>query len=169
MTELRNDFPAGVLTGDAVAQLFAYAKAQQFAVPAANCIGSNSMNAVMETAGRLNSPVIIQFSTADRRSSLARRCRSTATAPRCSGRLPERGTFARLAEAYGARVVLHTDHCPKPKLGWIDGLLDVGEEHFAQTGEPLFSSHMLDLSEEPIEENLDICVEYLETHVGDGT
>jgi fructose-bisphosphate aldolase class II len=161
VTEPRNDFPAGVLTGDAVTQLFAYAKAEQFAVPAANCIGTNSMNAVMETAGRLNSPVIIQFSTSGSAFVGGKNVPVDGDQASVLGSIAGARHVRTMAAAYGARVVLHTDHCPKPKLGWISGLLDVGEEHFAQTGEPLFSSHMLDLSEEPIEENLDICVEYL--------
>jgi len=160
VTDLRNDFPAGVLTGDSVAQLFAFAKSEQFAIPAANCIGSNSMNAVMETAAKLNSPVIIQFSTSGSAFVAGKAIPVSGDQASILGSVAGARHVRTLAEAYGARVILHTDHCPKPKLGWISGLLDLGEQHFEQTGEPLFSSHMLDLSEEPMEENIDICVEY---------
>ena len=161
MTELRDDFPAGVLTGDAVSQMFALAKAKRFALPAANCIGSNSMNAVMETAGRLNSPVIVQFSTSGSAFVGGKNVPVDGDRASILGSIAGAGHVRTLAEAYDARVILHTDHCPKKKLPWISGLLDAGEEHFEQTGEPLFSSHMLDLSEQPMEENIDICVEYL--------
>ena len=162
MTELRDDFPAGVLTGDSVSQMFALAKARQFALPAANCIGTNSMNAVMETAGRLNSPVIIQFSTSGAAFVGGKNVPVDGDRASILGSIAGARHVRTMAEAYGARVILHTDHCPKKKLPWIAGLLDAGEEHYAQTGEPLFSSHMLDLSEEPMEENIDICVEYLQ-------
>jgi fructose-bisphosphate aldolase class II len=162
VTNLRNDFPAGVLTGTAVSDVFALAKAQQFALPAANCVGSNSMNAVMETAAKLNSPVIIQFSSSGAAFVAGKGVGVGGDAASVLGSVAGAKHVRTLAEAYGARVILHTDHCPKPKLGWISGLLDVGEEHYAQTGEPLFSSHMLDLSEEPMEENIDICVEYFQ-------
>ncbi|MDG1785358.1 MAG: class II fructose-bisphosphate aldolase, partial [Ilumatobacter sp.] len=161
MTELRNDFPAGVLTGEAVNQVFALAKDQQFALPAANCIGTNSMNAVMETAGKLNSPVIIQYSTSGSAFVGGKNVPVDSSRASILGSVAGAKHVQTLAEAYDARVILHTDHCPKAKLPWISGLLDVGEEHFAATGAPLFSSHMLDLSEEPMEENLDICVDYL--------
>ncbi|NND74315.1 MAG: class II fructose-bisphosphate aldolase [Ilumatobacter sp.] len=161
MTEPRNDFPAGVLAGDAVNQLFAYAKQEQFALPAANCIGTNSMNAVMETAGRLNSPVIIQFSTSGSAFVGGKNVPVDSDKASILGSIAGAKHVRTMAAAYDARVILHTDHCPKKKLGWISGLLDVGEEHYEQTGEPLFSSHMLDLSEEPMEENIDICVEFL--------
>ena len=161
VTELRDDFPAGVLTGGAVSDVFALAKAKQFALPAANCIGTNSMNAVMETAGRLNSPVIIQFSSSGAAFVAGKNVPIDGDQASILGSVAGARHVRTMAEAYGARVILHTDHCPRNKLGWISGLLDVGEEHFAQTGEPLFSSHMLDLSEQPMEENIDICVDYL--------
>ena len=142
-------------------QLLAYAKDQQFALPAANCIGTNSMNAVMETAGKLNSPVILQFSSSGAAFVGGKNVPVDGDKASILGSVAGARHVQTMAEAYDARVILHTDHCPKKKLGWISGLLDVGEEHFAQTGAPLFSSHMLDLSEEPMEENIDICVEYL--------
>lgn len=161
MSELTNSFPAGVLTGQAVSQVFALAKAEKFALPAANCIGTNSMNGVLETAAKLNSPAIIQFSHSGSAfvggKSLDNADLSTSIKGAVSGALHVRT----MAEAYGARVILHTDHAAKKLLPWIDGLLDESEAYFAATGEPLYSSHMLDLSEEPMDENIDICVDYL--------
>jgi fructose-bisphosphate aldolase class II len=161
VTELKNDFPAGVLTGEAVNEVFALAKDQKFALPAANCIGTNSMNAVMETAGKLNSPVIVQFSTSGSAFVGGKNVPVDGAKASILGSVAGAKHVQTMAEAYDARVILHTDHCPKAKLPWISGLLDVGEEHFVQTGSPLFSSHMLDLSEESMEENLAICVDYL--------
>ena len=161
VTELRNDFPAGVLTGEAVNQVFALAKANQFALPAANCIGTDSMNAVMETAGKLNSPVILQFSSSGGAFVGGKNVPVDGDRASVLGSLAGARHVHTMAEAYGARVILHTDHCPKKKLGWVSGLLDEAEQQFESTGTPIFSSHMLDLSEEPMEENIDICVEYL--------
>ncbi len=161
MSNVRNDFPAGVLSGAAVSEVFALAKHHGFALPAANCIGSNSINAVLETAGRLNSPVIIQFSTSGSAFVGGKNVPVEPARASILGSVAGAVHVRTMAAAYGARVILHTDHCPRAKLGWISGLLDEGERHFAAVGEPLFSSHMLDLSEEPIEQNLDTCVEYL--------
>ncbi len=156
------DFPAGVLTGDAVTELFAVAKQRGFALPAANCTGSNTINAVLETASKVNSPVIIQFSHGGGAFVGGKGIPLKGDAAAVAGSIAGAHHVHALAAAYNARVILHTDHCAKDKLGWIDGLLDAGEAHFARTGSPLYSSHMLDLSEEPIEENLDICVRYLQ-------
>ena len=119
------------------------------------------MNAVMETAAEVNSPVIIQFSNGGGAFVAGKGLGSDIRASTV-GAIAAAHHVRNLAEHYNARVILHTDHAAKKLLGWIDGLLDAGEKHFAATGEPLFSSHMLDLSEEPIEENIDICVKYLE-------
>jgi fructose-bisphosphate aldolase class II len=154
-------FPAGVLTGDAVTELFAVAKHEGFALPAANCVGSNSMNAVMETASKLAAPAIIQFSHGGGAFNAGKGTKAKGDPAAVAGCVAAAHHVRTLAAGYDARIVLHTDHCAKDKLGWVDGLLDAGEEHFARTGEPLFSSHMLDLSEEPIHENLDTCVQYL--------
>ncbi len=161
IVELRNDFPPGVLTRDAVAEVFALAKNQGFAIPAANCVGSNSMNAVLETAGKLNSPVIVQFSTSGSAFVAGKNVPVGSDEASILGSVAGANHVRTVASAYNARVILHTDHCPKSRLGWIAGLLREGEHHYEATGEPLFSSHMLDLSEDPIEENLDICVKYL--------
>jgi fructose-bisphosphate aldolase class II len=162
MTEPRNDFAPGVITGSEVQEVFALAKARRFALPAANCIGSNSMNAVMETAAALNSPVIIQFSNSGGAFVAGKGIGVDSHQASVLGSLAGADHVNRLAASYGARVILHTDHCAKKLLPWVDGLLDAGEAHFAATGKPLFSSHMLDLSEEPLEENVEISKRYLE-------
>ena len=155
-----NGLPTGVLTGDQVQQTFALAKKEGFALPAANCIGTNSMNAVMETAASLGAPAIIQFSNGGG-AFVAGKGLGSGIEASIAGSIAGALHVRSLASHYGASVMLHTDHAAKKLLPWIDGMLTAGEEYFAAHGEPLFSSHMLDLSEEPIEENLDICVEYL--------
>ncbi|CAN5462062.1 class II fructose-bisphosphate aldolase [soil metagenome] len=162
MSDTRNDFAPGVITGPEVKEVFALAKAEGFALPAANVIGTNSMNAVMETAAALNSPVIIQFSHSGGAFLAGKSLSNDADRASILGSLAGADHVNRLAAAYGARVILHTDHCAKKLLGWVDGLLDEGEKHYELTGKPLFSSHMLDLSEEPLEENVGICKKYLE-------
>ena len=162
MSEPRNDFAPGVITGSEVQEVFALAKAKGFALPAANCIGSNSMNGVMQAAAELNSPVIIQFSNSGGAFIAGKSIGVESHRASVLGSLAGADHVNRLAEHYGARVILHTDHCAKKLLPWVDGLLDAGEEHFEATGKPLFSSHMLDLSEEPLEENVEICKRYLE-------
>ncbi len=156
-----DQFPAGVLTGDAVSEVFALAKREGFAVPAANCTGSDTMNAVMETATSVGSPAIIQFSHSGAAFIAGKGLPLKGDQASILGSVAGARHVHELAAAYGARVLLHTDHCAKDKLGWVDGVLSAGEQHHAATGAPLFSSHMLDLSEEPIEENVDICVNYL--------
>ncbi len=160
MADLRNDFPAGVLTGDAVSEVFALAKANNFALPAANCIGSNSMNGVMETAAKLNAPVVLQFSNGGAAFNAGKGLGSDIRAS-ILGAVAGAHHVRNLAEHYGARVILHSDHAAKKLLPWVDGMLEASEAYFEIHGEPLFSSHMLDLSEEPMEENIDICVDYL--------
>jgi len=152
----------GVVTGEALNQLLRIANEQNYALPAVNVVGTNSINAVLETAKAVNSPVIIQFSNGGGSfyagKSLSNDGQKAAIAGSISGALHVHN----IAEMYGVPVVLHTDHCAKKLLPWIDGLLDAGEKHFAATGSPLFSSHMIDLSEEPIEENIEISKRYLE-------
>ena len=151
----------GVVTGEALNQLLRHANENNYALPAVNVVGTNSINAVLETAASLNSPVIIQFSNGGgvfyAGKSLSNEGQKAAIAGSISGAMH----VHQMAEYYGVPVVLHTDHCAKKLLPWIDGLLDAGEKHFAQTGKPLFSSHMIDLSEESLEENMEICSEYL--------
>lgn len=152
----------GVVTGEALNQLLRHANENNYALPAVNVVGTNSINAVLETAKAVNSPVIIQFSNGGgifyAGKGLSNEGQKAAIAGSISGALH----IHQMAEHYGVPVVLHTDHCAKKLLPWIDGLLDASEKHFAATGSPLFSSHMIDLSEEPIEENIEICAKYLE-------
>jgi len=155
------DIGPGVVTGEAVSQVFELAKRQSFALPAANCIGSNSMNAVMETAAKVNAPAIIQFSNGGG-AFVAGKGLGGGIDASIAGSIAGAHHVRALAGHYGARIILHTDHAAKPLLPWIDGLLDAGEAHFATHGEPLFSSHMLDLSELSLEENIDLCVAYLQ-------
>ena len=154
-------FRPGVLSGDEVTALLKYANDQNFAIPAVNVVGTNSVNAVLETARAVNSPVIIQFSHGGAvffaGKSLSNDDQQAAILGGISGAMH----VHTMAKAYGVPVILHTDHCAKKLLPWIDGLLSAGERFFESRGYPLYSSHMLDLSEEPIEENIEICKEYL--------
>lgn len=155
-------FNPGVLSGKNVRDLFDYANENNFAIPAVNVIGSNSVNAVLETARELNSPVIVQFSNGGAvffgGKGLSNENQQAAIAGAISGAQH----VHTISEYYGVPVVLHTDHAAKKLLPWIDGLLDAGEKFYEDHGKPLFSSHMLDLSEEPIEENIEISKRYLE-------
>jgi fructose-bisphosphate aldolase, class II, yeast/E. coli subtype len=155
-------FPAGVATGQMVTDIFQYAKENKFALPAVNVIGSSNVNATMETAAKLNSPVIIQFSNGGAAFNAGKGLNNDGQRAAILGGIAGAQHIHTLAEAYGATVILHTDHCAKNLLPWIDGLMDANEEFFARTGKSLYSSHMLDLSEEPIEENLDISCKYFE-------
>jgi len=152
----------GVLHGDQVQELFEAAKKHQFALPAVNVIGTNSINAVMETAKAVNSPVIIQLSNGGAQFYAGKSLDNSKLQACILGGVSAARHVHLLAEHYGVGVILHTDHAAKKLLPWIDGLLDYGEKFFAETGKPLFSSHMLDLSEEPIEENIEISAKYLE-------
>ncbi len=152
----------GVATGDQVQEIFRYAKEKGFALPAVNVTGSSTINGVLETAAKLNAPVIIQFSNGGASFNAGKGLSNDGQKSAILGAIAGAKHIHTLAEAYGATVILHTDHCAKNLLPWIDGLLDASEEHFKQTGKPLFSSHMIDLSEEPIEENLEISKKYLE-------
>lgn len=151
----------GVATGDEVQQIFKYAKKHGFALPAVNVIGSDTINAVLETASQLNSPVILQFSNGGAQFNAGKGLSNDGQRAAILGGIAGAKHVHQLAEAYGATVILHTDHCAKKLLPWIDGLLDASEKHFAETGKPLYSSHMIDLSEEPLKENIEICKRYL--------
>lgn len=153
---------SGVLTGKQVSDLFAYAKEKGFALPAVNVTGTNTMNAVLETAKAINSPVIIQFSNSGASFIAGKSLSNDGQKASILGAISGAKHVHLLAEAYDVPVVLHTDHAAKKLLPWIDGLLDAGEKHFKETGKPLFSSHMLDLSEESLKENIEICKKYLE-------
>ncbi len=155
-------FQSGVLTGTEVQELFKLAKEKAFALPAVNVIGSNSINAVLETAAELNSPVIIQFSNGGAQFNAGKGLSNENEQAAIAGAVAGAKHVHELAKHYGAKVILHTDHCAKKLLPWIDGLLDAGEIFYKETGKSLFSSHMIDLSEEPLEENIEICKTYLE-------
>ena len=158
---MSHNIKAGVATGDSVQAIFSYAKEKGFALPAINVTGSSTINGVLETAAKLNAPVIIQFSNGGCIFNAGKGLPNTNEKAAILGGIAGAKHVHTLAEAYGATVILHTDHCAKKLLPWIDGLLDASEAHFTETGKPLFSSHMIDLSEEPIEENIEICKTYL--------
>ncbi|WP_415324867.1 class II fructose-bisphosphate aldolase [Chryseobacterium sp. MMS23-Vi53] len=155
-------FPAGVATGQLVTDIFQHAKENKYALPAVNVIGSSNVNAVLETAAKLNSPVIIQFSNGGAAYNAGKGLSNDGQKAAILGAIAGAKHIHTLAEAYGATVILHTDHAAKKLLPWIDGLMDANEEFFKQTGKSLYSSHMLDLSEESLEENLEISAKYFE-------
>jgi fructose-bisphosphate aldolase class II len=151
----------GVATGNMVQEIFKLAKAKNFALPAVNVVGSNTINSVLETAKELNSPVIIQFSNGGAQFNAGKGLSNEGQKAAIAGAVAGAKHIHLLADAYEIPVILHTDHCAKKLLPWIDGLLDAGEQFYKETGKPLYSSHMIDLSEEPLEENIEICKEYL--------
>lgn len=157
-----SDFKPGVLTGDDVQRMFAFAKEKGFAMPAVNVVGTDTVNAVMETAASTNSPVMIQFSNGGAVFYAGKGLDNTNQRAAIAGAVSGAHHVHALAEKYGATIILHTDHAAKKLLPWIDGMLDAGEEFYQVHGKSLFSSHMIDLSEEPLEENIEICKRYLE-------
>ncbi len=159
---MSHNIKPGVATGREVQEIFKLAKEKGFALPAVNVIGSNTINGVLETAKALNAPVIIQFSNGGAQFNAGKGLSNEDQKAAIAGSIAGARHVHLMAEAYGVPVILHTDHCAKKLLPWIDGLLDASEQHFKETGKPLYSSHMIDLSEEPIEENIEICKQYLE-------
>jgi len=159
---MSHNIKPGVATGKEVQNIFNYAKEKGFALPAVNVIGSNTINGVLETARDLNAPVIIQFSNGGAQFNAGKGLSNDGQKAAIQGAIAGAKHVHQMAEAYGVPVILHTDHCAKKLLPWIDGLLDASEQHFKETGKSLYSSHMIDLSEEPIEENIEICKKYLE-------
>jgi len=155
-----DSLPCGVLSGSQVQELFSIAKKEGFAIPAVNVVGTSSVNAVLEAASKVNSPVIIQFSNGGGEFYAGKGMPSDKRA--VLGTIAGAQHVHTVAEAYGVPVLLHTDHAARKLLPWIDELLDASEKHFEAYGKPLFSSHMIDLSEEPIEENIATCKAYLE-------
>ncbi|WP_425657390.1 class II fructose-bisphosphate aldolase [Tenacibaculum ascidiaceicola] len=151
----------GVATGKEVQEIFELAKQKGFALPAVNVVGSNTINTVLETAKELNSPVIIQFSNGGAQFNAGKGLSNDNEKAAIAGAVAGAKHIHLLAEAYGVPVILHTDHAAKKLLPWINGLLDASEQFYKETGKPLYSSHMIDLSEEPIEENIETCKEYL--------
>ncbi len=154
-------FRSGVLNGDEVTELFNDAMEHQYALPAVNVIGTNSVNAVLETAAALKSPVIIQYSHGGSAFFAGKSLSNEGQRASIVGGISGAQHVHLMAEAYGVPVILHTDHCAKNIIDWVDGLLTEGEKFYAEKGYPLYSSHMLDLSEEPLHENIEICENYL--------
>ena len=159
---MNHSIQPGVATGREVQKIHQYAKEKGFAMPAVNVVGSNTINTVMETAAALNSPVIIQFSNGGAYFNAGKGLSNENEKAAILGGVAGAKHIHDLAKAYGATVILHTDHAAKKLLPWIDGLLDAGEQFYKEKGKPLFSSHMIDLSEEPLEENIEISKKYLE-------
>lgn len=158
---MNHNIKPGVATGDQVQEILRLAKEKKFALPAVNVIGSSSINGVLETAKKLNSPVIIQFSNGGAGFNAGKGLGNDNQHAAISGSIAGAHHVHTMAKAYGVPVILHTDHCAKNLLPWIDGLMDANEKYYKEKGHSLFSSHMIDLSEEPIEENIKICKEYL--------
>ena len=159
-TKVLDVIQAGVVTGDDLQALFKVAKDEGFAIPAVNVVSTTSVNAVMEAAKNVNSPIIVQFSNGGGAFYAGKALPSDEAA--ILGSISGAQHVHTVARAYGVPVVLHTDHAARKLLPWIDALLDASETHFKAHGVPLYSSHMIDLSEEPIEENIATCKIYLE-------
>lgn len=159
---MAHNIKPGVATGDQVQEIFNYAKEKGFALPAVNVTSSSTINGVLETAAKLKAPVIIQFSNGGGLYMAGKGLSNENERAAIAGSIAGAKQIHELAELYGATVIIHTDHCAKKLLPWIDGLLEASEAFYAEKGKPLFSSHMIDLSEEPIEENIEISKKYLE-------
>ena len=157
----KKQFRAGVLFGDEVKELLDYAKANEFALPAVNCISTSTINATLAAAREVKSPTMIQFSNGGAQFFIGKGVKGDNQLGPVLGGIAGAHYVDAAAKAYGVPVILNTDHCAKKLLPWVDGMLAASEEQFAKTGKPLYSSHMLDLSEEPIEENIEICAKYL--------
>eukprot|EP00550_Attheya_septentrionalis_P005656 CAMPEP_0198280048 /NCGR_PEP_ID=MMETSP1449-20131203/216_1 /TAXON_ID=420275 /ORGANISM="Attheya septentrionalis, Strain CCMP2084" /LENGTH=402 /DNA_ID=CAMNT_0043975311 /DNA_START=7 /DNA_END=1215 /DNA_ORIENTATION=- len=152
----------GVVTGQALSDLLDAAKDQGYAIPGVNIVGTGSINACMEAAAKYGGPIMVTFSKGGGQFIAGKAADNTDDAACIAGAIAGAKHVREVAHLYGVPVVLHTDHCQKAWLPWIDGLLAASEEYFKEHGEPLFSSHMLDLSEESLEENIGICKEYME-------
>ena len=155
-------FRPGVASGDEVQEILDHAKQNEYALPAVNVVGSNTVNAVLEAAKEVNSPVIIQFSNGGSVFFAGKALPNENEEGAVAGAVSGAHHVHQMAQAYGVPVILHTDHAARKLLPWVDGMLDAGERHYEQTGRSLYSSHMLDLSEEPVDENLATSREYFE-------
>ncbi len=158
---MKLSIPSGVITGDLVQEVFAHAKKANFALPAVNTVGSNSINAAMETAREMHAPIIIQLSSGGAQFNAGKSLSNDMMKASVMGAVAGAEHIHRLAGLYGVSVMIHTDHCNRKSLPWIDGMLDIGEEYYKAHGRPLFSSHMIDLSEEPLEQNIETSKKYL--------
>jgi fructose-bisphosphate aldolase, class II len=152
----------GVISGDDVKALYDYANVNDFAIPGVNVVGTNSVNAVLETAKLVNSPVIIQFSNGGAHFFAGMGLTKENQTGAIAGGISGANHIHNVAKYYGVPVIIHTDHAARKLLPWVDGLLDAGEKFYKANGKPLFSSHMLDLSEEPLKNNIETCKKYLE-------
>ena len=155
-------FPHGVLTGKQVQDVFNDAKVNQYALPAVNVTNTSTVNAVLEAAAEINSPVIIQFSAGGCQFFAGKGLNNENQSAAIAGGISGAKHVHEMAKLYGVSVILHTDHCARKLLPWVDGLLLASEEHFKTHGTPLYSSHMIDLSDEPIIDNIETCKLYLE-------
>lgn len=153
--------PAGVITGNQVKEVLQYCKERKCALPAVNVIGSHSINAALQAAKLSESPIIIQLSNGGAHFMAGKFLDNSDQTASIAGSVAAAMHVRSMAEYYGVPVILHTDHAAKKLLPWINGLIEENRKYFEKNGEPLFSSHMLDLSEESLEENLDICKETL--------
>jgi len=159
---MSSKFRSGVLHGQEVTEVLNYANEKDFALPAVNVIGTNSINAVLETARDVNSPVIIQFSNGGAQFFAGKGLDNSNQQASIAGAVSGALHVHEMAKAYGVPVILHTDHAAKKLIPWVEGMLDAGEAYYEKNGQPLYSSHMLDLSEEPLEENIEISARFLE-------
>ncbi|MGM0444578.1 MAG: class II fructose-bisphosphate aldolase [Fibrobacterota bacterium] len=162
MSSVFNSVKPGVVYGKEMQKVLRIAKENQIALPAVNCVGSDSINAVMEAAATAGKPVFIQFSNGGAAFNAGKGLKMEGQQAAVLGAVAGAEHVHRLAEAYGVTVILHTDHCAKKIISWVDGLIEYGENYYKENGRPLFSSHMLDLSEESLEDNVAISKKYLE-------
>ncbi|MGF1763136.1 class II fructose-bisphosphate aldolase [Aliivibrio kagoshimensis] len=161
MSKIFDFVKPGVISGDDVQKVFEVAKANKFALPAVNVVNTDTINGVLEAAAKVKAPVVVQFSNGGAGFFAGKGLKLEGQGVQIAGAVAGAKYVHAIAESYGIPVILHTDHAAKKLLPWIDGLLDAGEVFFAETGKPLFSSHMIDLSEETLEENIDTCAKYL--------
>ena len=152
----------GVIYGNQLKDVYAYCKEQQCAIPAVNVIGSSSVNAALYAAKQANSPIIIQFSHGGSIFNAGKYVDNTGNRAAIAGGIAGALHIHTLASVHGIPVILHTDHCQRKIIDWVDGLIRASEDFYAQHKRPLYSSHMLDLSEEALADNINTCKEYLE-------
>jgi len=152
----------GVIVGDDVLSLFKYAQEQKFAIPSINVTSSSTVVAALEAARDKNSPIILQISQGGAAYFAGKGVPNGNQEASIAGAIAGAHYIRSIAPTYGIPVVLHTDHCAKKLLPWLDGMLDEDEHYFKVHGEPLFSSHMIDLSEEPVDWNIKTTAEYLQ-------
>lgn len=162
MTKVLDVVKPGVIAGKDLNKVFEVAKENGFAIPAVNCVGTDSINAVIEAAAKAKSPVIVQFSNGGAQFIAGKGLKLDNQKAQILGSISGALHTRNVAEYYGVPVIVHTDHCAKKLLPWVDGLLDAGEKYYAEHGVPLFSSHMIDLSVETLKDNVELCCKYLE-------